>query len=296
MSITGFIYLLKIHSIPDVYKIGVATNIKNRISTLKSSTFCETEEHSGVSLIASFESNDVYSDEKKLHLLFRKFHHSEPKNAFWSDEYFKFDSSALSDVVKEFSRHNSSRIILRQKTRILPPLELVMLIAELNTYYKLVVNALVHSGLRIVEFWWVVDNPSAYHSSSRVIDLPKDGSAKKKKCTYKERTIRLTEEGCKAFDALFAAGIEFKKRDAMRGALRRAADRAGLGTKGIHPDMFRKILASYLVEVRKELGIDTLEICANMGHDEKTLRVHYYGIGFTPKEHMEILNFLKGWK
>jgi integrase len=147
-----------------------------------------------------------------------------------------------------------------------------------------------------VEFWSLVDHPEWYHASSRLIDLPAEGAAKKVKTSKKDRTIRLTADGCKALELVFGCKVGFRERSAMGKALKRAAERAGLGVKGITPKMFRKMLASYLVEVRKDLGVDALEITANMGHDEKTLRDHYLGIGFTVQEHSDILEFLRGWK
>lgn len=188
----------------------------------------------------------------------------------------------------------SERIILKKGCRILTPSLGKKLIEELDPGYQIICNALWNTGLRMVEFWALCDNPHWYHPSSRLIDLPEEGSAKKVKAKVKERTIKLTEAGCKSLDVLFAVKPHFKERDTMRGALKRAAIRAGIGDKGIMPKMFRKWLASYLVECRKDLGIDTLEICANMGHDEKTLKENYYGI-FTPADHPEILEFIKGW-
>jgi len=191
----------------------------------------------------------------------------------------------------------TERNIERQGSRILTPKQYLQLREQLdpNVGYPLITDVLLHTGLRIVEFWNLVDNPHWYHSSSRVIDLPKEGCSKKIKCEVSDRTIRLTEAGCKALDTLFAVKIHFRERDAMGNALKRAAVKAGLGSRGISPKGFRKMLASYLVDCRKEFGIDTLEICANMGHDEKTLRKHYFGIGFTPQDHQDILEFLKGW-
>lgn len=195
--------------------------------------------------------------------------------------------------MQEKERIMTERIILRQGCRILLPSQGKRLLDELDPGYQIICNALWNTGLRVVEFWALCDNPHWYHASSRLIDLPEEGSAKKVKCEVKERTIKLTEAGCKSLEVLFAVKPHFKERDAMRGALKRAAIRAGLGDKGVMPKMFRKWLASYLVECRKDLGIDTLEICANMGHDEKTLRKYYYGV-FSTTDHAEVLEFVKG--
>ena len=192
----------------------------------------------------------------------------------------------------------TERIIIRQGSRILTPKQYERLKNELdpNLGYRLVVMALMNSGLRVVEFWGVVNNPHWYHSSSRVIDLPPGGSVTKGRSTITERTVRLTEEGCKAFDTLFAAGINYRERGAMGKALKRAAVKAGLGSKGINPKMFRKMLVSWLVECRDDLHIDSLDITASMGHTQEILRKHYLGVGFSPQDHADMIIFLKGWK
>lgn len=190
-----------------------------------------------------------------------------------------------------------ARIIIRQKTRILTPSEYYKLREQLdpNIGYQVICDVLIHTGLRIVEMWNLRDNPHWYHSSSRVIDLPAEGASQKPECEVTDRTIHLTEAGCKALDTFFAVKPAFRDADAMGRALKRAAVKAGLGKTGITSKMFRKMLASYLVDARKQLGIDTLEICSNLGHDERTLRKHYYGIFTGDAEHREILEFLKGW-
>jgi integrase len=190
----------------------------------------------------------------------------------------------------------SERIIIRQGSRILTPKQYLKLKENVQSVmYVLIIEALLQTGLRVVEFWHLVDNPHWYHPSSRVIDLPAEGAAQKVQTSRRDRTIRLTESGCKALDALFSANIPFRERDAMGKALKRAAVKAGFGTKGINPKMFRKMLASWLVACRKDFQIDTLDITANMGHDEKTLRDHYMGIGFDQKDHDDMVVFLKGW-
>lgn len=195
-----------------------------------------------------------------------------------------------------YCRHMTERIIIRQGCRILAPAQYLKLTSHLNEAYRLITDAMLNTGLRTVEFWALAEHPEWYHPSSRVIDLPKEGAAKKAKSAKKDRTIRLTAGGCKSLDALFGAKIEYRDRDAMRKALRRAGIAAGFGAKGIMPKMFRKMLASWLTECRKELGIDTLDITANMGHEEKTLRDHYLGIGWSKEEHNDMLEFLRGWR
>jgi hypothetical protein len=129
-----------------------------------------------------------------------------------------------------------------------------------------------------------------------VIDLPKEGSTQKKKAEYTQRTIRLTLAGCKAIEALIALNPKFVTRVAMRDAFRRAAKNAGIGEDGITPKFPRKCLVSYLMEVRNDIHIDSLDVGASMGHSLDVLRVNYLGVGFEPKDHDDMVALMRGWK
>lgn len=194
------------------------------------------------------------------------------------------------------NQENRAREIIRQKGRILTPSDYQAFRSCLNPTYQTISDVLLHTGLRIVEFWAFVEHPEWYHASVRVIDLPEEGSTKKKKAEYVQRTIRLTLEGCKAVETLNALHPRKMTRVAMGEAFKRAATKAKLGTKGITPKFQRKTLVSWLMEVRNDLHIDSLDIGASMGHDLETLRVHYLGVGFSEKDHEDIVAFLKGWK
>lgn len=189
-----------------------------------------------------------------------------------------------------------TREIIRQKSRILSPSDYQLFRKELNPTYQIISDVLLHTGLRIVEFWAFVAHPEWYHASARVIDLPEEGSTKKKKAEYVERTIRLTVEGCRAVETLIAINPKPVSRVAMGEAFKRAAIKAKVGIKGITPKFQRKTLVSYLMEVRNDIHIDSLDVGASMGHSLETLRVHYLGVGFDEKEHEDIVAFLKGWK
>jgi len=165
-----------------------------------------------------------------------------------------------------------------------------------NVGYRLIVDVLINTGLRVVEFWSVAKNPEWYHGSQRVIDLPKEGACKKPRCKTTDRTIKLTAAGCKSLDVFFGANLDFRDRNSMRDALVRAAIKADLGTNGINPKMFRKCLVSWLVECRKDLGIDSMDITVSLGHSEDTMIEHYLGVFSNQKEdHADMLEFLKGW-
>jgi integrase len=191
------------------------------------------------------------------------------------------------------------RIVEREGSRILIPAEYKLLRENLNQNYRIISDVLLNTGMRIVEFWKFTENRQWYHPSIRVIDLPKEGACKKEKCTTTNRTIRLTERGCRAIDTMFEVGVIYRNKDTMRQALMRAAERAGIGTQGINPKMYRKWIISWLVEARKELGIDALDITSSMGHTEATLKAHYLGVfgcSDTDPDHRDMVEYLKGWK
>jgi hypothetical protein len=190
----------------------------------------------------------------------------------------------------------SDRIVIRNGSRILTPKEYRQFREALdpNFGYRIILDAMVNTGLRITEFWYVVKHPDCYHASARVIDLPKVGAAKKPKAKTTDRTIRLTANGCKALETLYSSGVVFRDRTSMREAFIRAAIKCGLGAEGINPKMCRKWLVSWLFECRKDLGIDSADITANMGHGEDVMIQNYLGI-FSQEDHADILTFLKGW-
>ena len=181
------------------------------------------------------------------------------------------------------------RIIIRQGTRILTPAEYQKFRDHLNPMYKLIADVLLHTGMRVEEFWDFVAHPHWYHASSRVIDMPK-GSIKKVKALYKERTVFLTKEGCEAVEALQGTEIRRVTRFAMRDAFHRAAAKS-IGVDHINPKMLRKTLVSWLVACEKR----DMYVSASMGHSLETMKRHYLGLGFERKDIDDMQRFLQGW-
>jgi hypothetical protein len=54
-------------------------------------------------------------------------------------------------------------------------------------------------------------------------------------------------------------------------------------------------MESWLVEIRKDLGIDFLDILANQGHTEKVSVESYVGFVFGEKDHADMVKFFRGW-
>ena len=149
---------------------------------------------------------------------------------------------------------------------------------------------LIHTGMRIEEFWDFVDHPNWYKASRHCISLPK-GAIKKVRCVYKERDIILTENGCKAVETLQGLDLTRVSRTAMRDALILAASKS-IGIQGVCPKMCRKTAISWLVRGHQDKA---MYICSSAGHTLETMRINYLGIAFS-KEDIEAMKiFFEGW-
>jgi hypothetical protein len=191
------------------------------------------------------------------------------------------------------------RIIMKAGSRILTPSIASRIRAHLNKEFQMIFDVQLNTGVRQVEFWWLMRNPQCYHPTHRLIDLPKEGACKKPKCKSDARTIRLTVAGARAMDNIYQNRVGAEKPKAERcfgQALTRAAIKAGINPTGINPKCLRKSMESWLVEIRKELGIDFLEILANQGHTDKVSVENYLGFAWPESDRRDMLNFFMGWK
>jgi len=187
------------------------------------------------------------------------------------------------------------RNLMRQGSRILTVKEYLKLRESLNPEYKVICDGILNTGARVVEFWDIIKHPAWFHASRRLIDLPKEGSAKKPKMEQTERTILLSSHGVEVMEAAYKFGIRPKDSATFCQAMTRAAIKAGVNPNGINPKSLRKDCASWLLESRKDYNIDALDIARSLGHDIKTLVKHYDGNGFTKDEHRDMVDYFEGW-
>lgn len=157
--------------------------------------------------------------------------------------------------------------------------------------YQIMCDMKLQTGMRDVEIRSMTRD--WYRASRRVIVLPK-GACKKERCTYTERTVMLSLPGCDAVDRYLSSGCTIPEDSTTtRDALRRYAEKAGIGTEGITPKMFRKTLASWLMACFPE---QEMYISASMGHSREVLQRHYLGLGFPKGEYELIRNkYLVEW-
>lgn len=180
--------------------------------------------------------------------------------------------------------------IVKQNTCILTPKVYLLLREQLNPNYKTICDALLHTGMRVEEFWEFIKHPEWYKPSRRCIDLPK--TAIRKRSLIKERSVILTSNGCEVIENVLKLNLKKVSRVAMNEAISRAAIKADIGDEYICPKMFRKTLISWLVKCYPD---KQLWIAASSGHTLETLLKHYLGIGFAAEDVDDMRKFLKGW-
>jgi len=188
------------------------------------------------------------------------------------------------------------RILIRRKSRIFSPEQYMKLREQLNPEYRMICDGLINTGARMVEQEKILKHKEWYNPTRRIIDLPEEGAAEKHEMLTTDRTIYLTSRGVEAMDALYSSGVIGKKRSAFFQALKRAAVNAGMDARGVNPKSLRKTTATWLMESRKELGIDTTDIAQSLGHDVRTLMKYYAGTGFNAQERKEMVEYFRGWK
>jgi site-specific recombinase XerD len=181
--------------------------------------------------------------------------------------------------------------IIKQNTRILTPYLYKLLRPELNPTYQAVSDALLHTGMRAEELWEFLHHPEWYDPKRKCIDMP-IGSIKKKKCLHKERTVVLTQNGCKAIEYILQMKPQKIQRQDMWITYKGASERAGIGVKGITTKMFRKSMISWLAVVYPDV---MFKIASSAGHSLETMRLHYSNLQFEARDLQEMREFLKGW-
>jgi integrase len=185
------------------------------------------------------------------------------------------------------------KAIVKNDTRVLTPFEYDKLREKLDHKYKTICDVLIHTGMRMPEFWELCRHPEWYDVKRRCIDLPSK-VIKKAKTVYGARTIPLTIAGCDAVEELFRVKPDFISRQSMLGVLENAAKTAELPEldKGIMPKMFRKSLISWLMKCYPE---KMFEIAGAAGHTLNVMQRHYASLSFTKQDIEDMRKFLKGW-
>jgi integrase len=185
------------------------------------------------------------------------------------------------------------KAIIKNATRVLTPFEYEKLRIQLNPVYQAICDVLLHTGLRMPEFWDLLRHPEWYDAKRRCIEVPKR-TVQKKKLKVVYRQVNLNLLGCEAIEHLFKVNPKHISRQAMTETLCFAARKAELPEldKGVAPKMFRKTIVSWLMKTYPER---MFEISASAGHTLDIMKDHYSNLAFAAQDREDIKRFVKGW-
>lgn len=188
---------------------------------------------------------------------------------------------------------SSDKAIIKNSTRILTPIEYEKLRVQLNPVYQAICDVLLHTGMRMPEFWELIRHPDWYDAKRRCIELPVK-VIKKKKTVYHNRQVNLNVAGCESVEHLFKVNPKKVSRQTMTMVLQLAARNAQLADldKGIAPKMFRKTIISWLMKCYPER---MFEIAGSAGHTLAIMQVYYANLSFQRPDIDDMRKFLKGW-
>jgi hypothetical protein len=184
--------------------------------------------------------------------------------------------------------------VYKNETCVLLPREVLLLLDNMSPKYRAICEALLHTQMRVEEFWWFVLHPDAYRPSRRCIHLPKEAIGKTT-TIYNERDVILSIRGCQIVEHLISLKLTKKdlmSRQAMGQYLNRIANESGLGDTYICPKMFRKTMISWLVATFPE---KQAWINSSAGHTALVQLNNYLGTAFPREAKEDMVGLLKGW-
>lgn len=184
--------------------------------------------------------------------------------------------------------------VYKNDTCVLLPREINLMLDKMSPKYRAICEGLLHTHMRVEEFWWFVQHPDSYKPSRRCISLPKE-AIRKTETVFKERDVVLSLKGCQVVEHLIAMKLtkkDFMTRQAMGQYLNKIAIEAGIGKEGICPKMFRKTMISWLVATFPEKHT---WINSSAGHTSDIQLRHYAGIAFSRTDLEDMRLVLRGW-
>jgi integrase len=175
---------------------------------------------------------------------------------------------------------------------VLTPNQWHLIESYLNTDNKIRGNFLLYTAMRIAEARYVSEHPECFRETHAAIFLPRVKGLGKLKSKQKDRTILLSTKGVKAVKDLLENKIKFPSYQAMEGAFKRAAKEADVDTQYITSKMFRKTYLSWLMAITSEKQVN---IALSVGHDTRTMSLHYLQAGFRKEDLKDMKEEIAGW-
>lgn len=178
----------------------------------------------------------------------------------------------------------------KRSVAVLTPTQVKLINEHLNADYKIRINFLLWTAMRIAEARYVDDHRETYRKDHAAIFLTKTPEVGKKRCTITNRTVMLTSRGIRAVEEFFEKNVHLPAYQSMEPAIVLAAKEADFDTRYITTKMYRKTMISWLMHCYPE---KEMQIAHFAGHDLKTMKGSYLTYGFRKedvKDMREILN------
>lgn len=181
--------------------------------------------------------------------------------------------------------------IIRMGVRILRPKEYQAVLAGCKKpHHRTMLQALLYTGMRYIELQRFQKYPSWF--TGDFIHLPKIADRKKKR-TQPERWVRLNQQGKMIIEYFLQMKEELPAYQNWRDNMRRWAERGGISPDGMGVKTTRKTWESWLMFYYPGYMAD---ITLSQGHDTVTSIQHYLNMPFTEVDHLEMKNYVEGWR
>jgi integrase len=179
-----------------------------------------------------------------------------------------------------------------KRVAVLTPKEKNLIWEHLNPAYKIRGDLLVYTSMRIAEAMHFAKHPEYFRKDNCAIFLPIVPGLGKARCTIKQRTITLSNNGVRAVEEFFNHKVGFAAYQNMESAFILAAKKADFDTSFITTKMLRKTGVSWHMAAFPN---QQSQISRMAGHDVKTMNDHYLVDGFRKEDKKDMADELKGW-
>ena len=179
-----------------------------------------------------------------------------------------------------------------KRVAVLTPREKNLIWEHLSPVYRIRGNLLLYTSMRIREAQHFVSHPDYFRKENAAIFLPIVPGIGKKRCTIKQRTITLSDNGIKSVEEFFEHKVGLAAYQNMEQAFILAAKKADFDTSLITTKMLRKTGVSWHMAVFPN---QQSQISRMAGHDIKTMNKHYLVDGWRKEDKKDMGDELKGW-
>ena len=191
--------------------------------------------------------------------------------------------------------HNPNELkqpIMRMGVRILRPSEYEAILEGCTKKrHRTMLQTLLYTGMRYIELQRFQEYPSWF--SGEFIHLPHLLAEKKVMRTQPERWVRLNQQGKMIVEYFLQIKEPLPAYQNWRDNMRRWARTAKIGDMGMGAKTLRKTWESWLMFYYPGFMAD---ITLSQGHDTVTSIQHYLNMPFNELDHMQMKNYVEGWR